>query len=182
MSIGRILAVAGALVGAAVVVDALCDNKAERKRRKGKPRKKSKRTNKENRMASKKRAFISFDYDHDLDLKTMLVGQAKHDDTPFDIADFSIKEHQTGDWKEKARTRIKGCDVVIVMCGEYTHTAKGVAIELEIAQEEESNGVRYFLLWGRNGKTCTKPTSAKSGDKIYEWTWDNLKNLINGSR
>ena len=25
----------------------------------------------------KKRAFISFDYDHDLDIKTLLVGQAK---------------------------------------------------------------------------------------------------------
>jgi len=176
MSIGRILAVAGVIVGAVAVVDALSE---KRKPRKGKSSKKSKRTSKEKRMASKKRAFISFDYDHDLDLKTMLVGQAKHDDTPFDIADFSIKEHLSGDWKGKARTKIKGCDVVVVMCGEHTNTAKGVAAELEIAQEE---GVRYFLLWGRSGKTCTKPTSAKSDDKMYEWTWDYLKKLINGSR
>lgn len=26
---------------------------------------------------AKVRAFISFDYDHDLDLKTLLIGQAK---------------------------------------------------------------------------------------------------------
>jgi integrase len=36
--------------------------------------------------------FISFDYDHDEDLKTLLVGQAKNPDSPFWIADQSIKE------------------------------------------------------------------------------------------
>jgi hypothetical protein len=46
-------------------------------------------------MARRLRAFISFDYDHDSDLKTMLVGQARHADTPFEIADWSVKEHQT---------------------------------------------------------------------------------------
>jgi hypothetical protein len=49
-------------------------------------------------MAKKLRAFISFDYDHDVDLKTMLVGQARHADTPFEIADWSVKEHQAGNW------------------------------------------------------------------------------------
>ena len=38
------------------------------------------------------KAFISFDYDHDMDLKTLLVGQAKNSDTPFEIADYSVKE------------------------------------------------------------------------------------------
>lgn len=128
---------------------------------------------------AKKRAFISFDYDHDLDLKNLLVGQAKNPDTPFDIVDLSIKEAISKEWKEKARTRIKGCDVVIIMCGEYTNTAAGVAAELSITQEEN---VPYFLLWGRSGKTCVKPTTALSSDKIYEWTWDNLKRLINGAR
>lgn len=126
-----------------------------------------------------KRAFISFDYDHDLDLKTMLVGQAKNPDTPFNISDFSIKEAISSNWKDKARTRIKGCDIVIVICGEYTHTASGVSAELEIAQEER---VPYFLLWGRSDKNCTKPVKAKSSDDIYKWTWDNLKSLIGGSR
>ncbi len=128
---------------------------------------------------AKKRAFISFDYDHDLDIKNLLVGQARNADTPFDIADLSIKEAISSGWKEKARTRIKGCDVVIVICGEYTDTATGVSAELTIAQEER---VSYFLLWGRSDKTCVKPTAAKSGDKIYQWTWDNLKRLINGDR
>ena len=126
-----------------------------------------------------KRAFISFDYDNDSDLKVLLVGQSKHSDTDFEIADFSIKEAISTNWKAKARTRIKGCDVVIVICGEYTNSATGVSAEVEIAQEE---GTPYFLLWGRSSKTCVKPTAARSTDKIYTWSWENLSKLINGDR
>ena len=126
-----------------------------------------------------KRTFISFDFDHDEDLRTLLAGQAKHPDTPFEIKDRSIKEPLTGDWKVKIRQRMDNIDVVIVLCGEYTHTATGVAAELTIAREARKP---YFLLWGRNGKTCTKPTSALSTDEIYKWTWDNLKALIGGAR
>lgn len=127
----------------------------------------------------KKRAFISFDYDHDVELKSLLVGQAKNEDSPFSIVDMSIKEVIRKDWKEKARQRIKGCDVVIVICGEYTGSASGVDAELRIAQEER---VPYFLLRGRAEKKCCKPISAKADDKIYAWNWDNLKALINGAR
>lgn len=128
---------------------------------------------------AKRRTFISFDYDHDSDLKIMLVGQAKNEDSPFEITDMSIKEPITKDWKEKARRRIKGCDVVIVICGKNTDSANGVSAELEIAQEED---VAYFLLWGRADSNCVKPKAARSTDKIYKWTWDNLKSLIDGNR
>lgn len=127
----------------------------------------------------KKRVFISFDYDNDSDLKNLLVGQARNTDSPFEITDMSIKETISNDWKGNARKRIKGCDVVVVICGQKTNTATGVSAELKITQEE---GVNYFLLKGRTDKTCLKPTVAKSGDKIYNWTWDNLKLLIDGAR
>jgi hypothetical protein len=84
---------------------------------------------------AKKRVFISFDYDHDETLKSFLVGQAKLADSPFELADWSIKEAITGDWKKKAATRIKGVDVVAVICGERTDTATGVSAEVSIAQE-----------------------------------------------
>ena len=126
-----------------------------------------------------KRTFISFDYDHDLDLKNLLMGQAKNPDSPFEISDFSIKEAVASNWKDKARARIKGCELVIVICGEATNTATGVAAELEIAREEKTP---YFLLWGRSDTPCVKPTSALPSDKVYKWTWDNLKALIAGAR
>ena len=126
-----------------------------------------------------KRAFISFDFDHDEDLRNLLAGQAKHPDSPFEIKDRSLKEPLTGDWKEKVKRRMDNIDVVIVICGETTRAATGVAAELTIAREAMKS---YFLLRGRKDKTCTKPTSALATDKIYDWTWDNLKALIGGAR
>jgi len=128
---------------------------------------------------SKKRAFISFDYDHDEDLRNLLVGQSYHSDTPFEIKDRSIQEHLTGDWLGKVRRRMQNIDVVIVICGEHTQDAAGVAAELKVAREERKP---YFLLWGRSDKQCTKPKSALTTDTIYRWTWDNLKALIDGAR
>lgn len=128
---------------------------------------------------SKTRSFISFDYDNDSDLKNLLIGQAKNTDSPFEITDMSIKETIANDWKTNARRRIKGCDVVIVICGKRTNTATGVSAELKIAQEEN---IPYFLLWGRSDDVCLKPIVAKDTDQIYRWTWDNLKLLIGGAR
>lgn len=123
------------------------------------------------------RAFISFDYDHDARLKDLLVGQAKHSDTPFEIADWSIKT-ASPTWKAEARNRIKRAGLVIVLCGQNTRSAVGVAEELKIAQEE---GVPYFLLAGYKTGSV-KPTTAKATDKLYTWTWDNLKALVKGNR
>ena len=130
-------------------------------------------------MATKKRAFISFDFDHDEDIRDALVAQAKNPDSPFEIADWSVREPFTGNWKEKVRARIRRTDLSIVMCGEHTRKAEGVAAELTITREESNP---YFLLKGRPDKTCTKPRTARPPDKIYKWTWENLKKLIAGER
>jgi len=128
---------------------------------------------------AKKRAFISFDIDHDEGVKIMLAGQAKLPDSPFDFKDNSVKEHLTGDWKEKVKRRMDNVDVVIVLCGQKTDKAAGVAAELTIAKEKKKE---YFLLKAYSDKTCIKPTSASSSDKLYDWTWPNLKTLIGGGR
>lgn len=127
----------------------------------------------------KKSAFISFDFHHDDFLRTALVGQAENSDSPFQIFDRSVKEHLTGDWKEKVKGRISRADLVIVICGEHTDTAEGVAIELQFAKQL---GKPYFLLWGYADKQCMKPATASAEDKIYAWNWPNLKALINGDR
>ena len=124
-----------------------------------------------------KRTFISFDFDHDDDLRNALVGQAKYPNSPFEIVDASVRKHLRGDWERQVRRRIERADLVIVMCGEHTHEAEGVTIEVKIAQEE---GVDYFLLRGHRDRVCTKPTSARGDDEMHEWTWDNLRKLIEG--
>jgi hypothetical protein len=128
---------------------------------------------------AKTRVFISFDYDHDDDLRKMLLGQAKHPDSPFEIADWSLKEPLTGNWKEKIKPRIRSVSQVAVICGHHTHSAVGVSTEIEIAKSE---GRPYFLLAGRATGVNRKPEAALSTDKIYNWTWVNLKSLIEGGR
>lgn len=128
---------------------------------------------------AKKRVFTSFDFDHDQDLRNLFVGQSKHPDSPFEMIDSSVKEPLIGNWKDKVQARIRNADLVVVICGEHTDTATGVSAEVSIAQQI---GKPYFLLWGRANKNCRKPKSARETDKIYTWTWDNLKPLIGGSR
>jgi hypothetical protein len=131
-------------------------------------------------MATKTfRVFISFDYDHDESLRNLLMGQARNPDTPFEMHDWSVKEPFAAVWKQRVRAKIRSVDQVIVLCGEHTDAATGVSTELAIAREE---GKPYFLLWGYPDKTCTKPASATADDKIYKWTWDNLKSLVAGNR
>lgn len=128
---------------------------------------------------ARQKVFVSFDFDNDLTIKMFLVNQSKLEDTPFDIWDSSVKEHMDGDWVAKVKAKIRNVDIVCVLCGDKTHTAKGVAIELQIAKDM---GKPYFLLKGYKERTCTKPTTANTADKMYDWTWDNLKTLIHGGR
>lgn len=122
----------------------------------------------------KTKVFISFDYDHDVSQKNLLVGQSRLDDSPFEISDVSIKQEET-DWVNKARQKIRNADVVIILCGYYTDTARGVDTELRLAREV---GTKYYFLRAYNDKTPYKPKSAYSFEKIYDWTWDNLKALL----
>ena len=128
---------------------------------------------------AKKRAFISFDFDHDKDLRGSLVEQAKRPDSPFHIKDGSLEEPVNGKWKKKARALICKADLMIVICGEHTHDAAGVEAEVTIAQKENKP---YFLLKGRRHKTCKKPRSARREDTIHPWRWPTLKKLIDETK
>lgn len=128
---------------------------------------------------AKKRVFISFDIDHDEGAKRMLAGQSQLPDSPFEFIDASVKEHLPGDWKEKVRRRMSTVDTMIVLCGQMTHTATGVAHELTIAQQTMTP---YFLLAAYSDKHCSSPVTARPNDKVYSWTWPNLKALIDGQR
>ena len=54
---------------------------------------------------------------------------------------------------------------------------KGINVEIRIARDEEKP---YFLLAGRAAGGNEKPTEALDSDKMYKWTWENLKTLIAG--
>ncbi|MCY4414725.1 MAG: TIR domain-containing protein [Chloroflexi bacterium] len=126
-----------------------------------------------------KRVFISFDYDHDNDLRGNLVAQAKNPESPFSIEDWSVQHQIDENWRWEVRERIRRSDLTIVICGEHTHDAPGVAAEVTIAREERKP---HFLLKGRRRKTCTKPAMTLSADEMHKWTWKNLTRLIAEAR
>ena len=112
---------------------------------------------------AKTRVFTSFDFDHDEDLRNLLVGQAKNPDSPFELADWSVKEHMTGDWKAKVRERIRKVDQVIVICGEHTVTGGSLVLFKPDSRKFNMSGVREqfgltnreaeILMWVAYGKT-----------------------------
>ena len=127
---------------------------------------------------AKKSAFISFDYDHDNDLRGNLVAQFKDSESPFSITDLSVRGPIDENWRREVRKRIQKADLMIVICGEHTHDAAGVAAEITIAQEV---GKRYILLRGRKKKTCTKPRNTLACDEMHNWKWEKLQQLIEGT-
>ena len=118
----------------------------------------------------KTKVFVSFDYDHDAQLKTTLIGQSKMADSPFSINDVSLQQ-ATPEWQQKARAAIEGCDVFIVLLGDHTHQAQGVKRELRMARDL---GKKRFQL----RKKGQFPTSLNGGGEVVAWKWKNLKTRL----
>ena len=122
----------------------------------------------------KKRAFISFDYDHDQSLKNLLAGQAKLESSPFYFEDWSVKEpFPQSSWKSDVRTKIKQCDFVLVALGLNTHNASGVLYEIGVANEER---IPCFGIYINDGQERYLPKGL--GDRYIVWDWNEIKQAI----
>ncbi len=120
----------------------------------------------------KKKVFVSFDFDNDKALKDLLMGQAKNENSPFEIIDGSLKEASLEqDWLDKATVKIKSADLVIVILGTKTYKAPGVLKEIEIANEKS---IKIVQLIGHPEKNCPKVGGA---GRVYRWSWSNLKTM-----
>jgi len=125
--------------------------------------------------AEKIRIFVSYDREHDGDLHDLLLDQASKATSGFEISARSRGRAPTDLEDEGLRREIREADEVIIICGEHTDCSMRVGTELRITQEEKRP---YFLLWGRRGLMCTKPTTAKPADGMYSWTWEILQTQI----
>lgn len=121
----------------------------------------------------KKKIFVSFDFDKDQFLKTAILSQAKNPDSPFEVVNWSLNEPAPErEWKDKARTRLKRADIVLVLVGTHTHRAPGVLAEVAMAREEQ---IPIVQVKGYADKQC--PAVPNAG-RFYRWTWDNLRQLL----
>lgn len=121
----------------------------------------------------KKRLFVSFDFDNDKILKDFIIGQSKLQDSPFEVIDTSMKEAvPEKDWLDRAETKIKGSDVVLVMVGPKTHKAPGVLKEVAFARKW--NKPIAQVIGYKDGNYTPVPDAGR----LYAWNWDNLKKLL----
>lgn len=124
-------------------------------------------------MPRKTRVFVSFDFDHDQKLKTFILAQAKNDDSPFEIENWSLNEPAPqASWKAKAKRRIARSDVVLVMVGPKTHRAPGVLAEVAIANEL---GIPVRQVIGYRGSS---PKAVAGAGRLYRWSWPTIKKLL----
>ncbi len=122
---------------------------------------------------AKKRALFSFDFDEDQNLKVHMVGQMKLPKSPFEGADWSMKEAAPQrNWEDEAEARIKRSDVVVVLVGPKTHKAPGVLKEVAIARRLKKPIVQII------GYRDSSPTPVPNAGRLLRWTWDNMTSVL----
>jgi hypothetical protein len=125
---------------------------------------------------TKPRAFISFDFDHNESEKNLFVGQGKHSDTPWEIADWSSKETLAqSKWEEIIKDKINRCNMVIVLVGRNMAGATGVAKEIRMAKEQD---VPLFGVYvdKANAQSTLPPGLART--RTITWTWPNVATAV----
>lgn len=122
----------------------------------------------------KKKLFVSFDFDNDKILKDFIIGQAKLSDSPFEVADYSLKEAAPEkDWEEKARKVISRAEIFVVMLGSRTRFSPGVKKEVQMAND--LNKDKFQIIGYKDGSS---DWAVECAGRVYKWDWDNLKKLL----
>lgn len=119
-----------------------------------------------------KRIFISFAIE-DARYRTLLVGQAKNEKSPFEFVDMSAKHPWDSAWKTQCRIRIKGCAGVIALVSRNTPAASGQRWEVACAKEE---GKRVRGVYVSDDRPNTP--GEFEGVRIVTWTWPNIRSFL----
>ena len=122
---------------------------------------------------AKKRAFKSFDFDEDQNLKHHMGGQMKLPTSPFEGADWSMKEAAPQrNWEQEAEDRINRSDVVVVLVGPNTHKAPGVLKEVAITRRLGKPIVQII------GYKDASPTRVPNAGRLLRWNWPNMTSVL----
>ena len=115
--------------------------------------------------------FVSFEFDKDNDLKNNFYEQAK-ENTPHRVQNSSLnRAYPNQQWKDKARSAIRKCDIVVVLMGQDTHNAPGVEIEIAIARQLNKPIVQIL--------PQRRPYTGVPGlDEPIRWKWKTINKKI----
>lgn len=119
------------------------------------------------------RAFLSFDFDHDLNLKNLFAGQAVKDSpTPFTVQDWSSKNPlPQATWEYQIGQKIATTNMLIVLVGRSMTTASGVAKEISMATR---HNVPVFGVYIDGANSAAPLPAALPRNRVIGWTWPNV--------
>ncbi len=121
----------------------------------------------------KKRVFVSFAIEDAIE-KMLFCGQSKNTHVPYEYVDMSVKKPWDSSWKTNCRTRIKGCDAMIILVSENTKKADGALWEIKCGKDE---GLEMLGIYIKKGSVDSRPFELW-GTKCQKWPWDNVKQFI----
>ena len=122
------------------------------------------------------RAFISFDYDNNLNEKILFVGQIKNSRTPFSAEDWSSKETlPQATWERQLENKIRRCHLMIVLVGKSMATAIGVRKEIVFAKR---NDVPFFGVYVDGAGTRSNLPAGLNRNRTISWDWGSIANAI----
>lgn len=122
---------------------------------------------------TRRKVFVSFDFDNDQSLRHLILGQLKNPKLQIDIIDHSLKEAAPEkDWQDKARRAIAKADLVLVLVGKHTHRARGVLKEVAMARDLNVKVVQMI------GYANRKYTPVPNAGTLYAWSVRNLRTLL----
>lgn len=122
------------------------------------------------------RAFISFDFDNNAGEKMYFAGQAKNSRTPFNIEDWSSKEHlPQKQWEDLIESKVKKCNLLIVLVGKKTYSAEGVVLEIEFATK---HNIPVFGVYVDGADSTTSLPNGLTRSRVVAWKWDKIADMI----
>jgi hypothetical protein len=115
------------------------------------------------------RAFISFDFDHNGDERTLFTGQIKNSRTPFFVQDWSSKTTlPQSTWEDQIKEKMNKTNMCIVLVGKSMSTATGV--DKEIAMAKACNVPIFGVYVDGAGSMSTLP-SGLARNRVISWDW-----------
>lgn len=109
-------------------------------------------------------------------MRDLFVGQARLEQVPYELVDMSVKEPWSSEWKTKCRTKIKGCDGVVVLISKNLKKAEGAIWEIKCAKEEKIPIIGVYM----TGCNILDSPDEMDGIKKVTWTWANIAEFVNG--
>ncbi len=125
-------------------------------------------------MARHHRIFIAFAIE-DKWARDRLVGQANNARTPFEWIDMSVKQPWETDWRNRCRTRIRGCDGMIAFVTRNTARASGQLFEIATARAER---IPLIGMYATQDQRPYLLPAELAGISVLDWTWDNISRFL----